>query len=320
MSIARNATELIGNTPMVYLNRIAKDLPATIAAKLEAYNPGGSVKDRISVSMIEAAEKEGQIGEKSIILEPTSGNTGIALAIVCAAKGYQCVLTMPESMSIERRSLLIALGAELILTPAAEGMKGAISKAEELQNKDKRYFIPQQFNNPANPAIHRKTTAEEIWADTGGSIDILVCGVGTGGTLSGVGEVIKARNPDLKIIAVEPEASAVLSGGNPAPHKIQGIGAGFVPEVLEVPLIDEIITVSDEDAMETSRKLMTQEGLLVGISSGAAGFAALEVASRKENEDKLVVCVLPDLAERYLSTALFDPNGDSGDGAILSHF
>ena len=306
MSIARNATELIGNTPMVYLNRIAKDLPATIAAKLEAYNPGGSVKDRISVSMIEAAEKEGQIGEKSIILEPTSGNTGIALAIVCAAKGYQCVLTMPESMSIERRSLLIALGAELILTPAAEGMKGAISKAEELQNKDKRYFIPQQFNNPANPAIHRKTTAEEIWADTGGSIDILVCGVGTGGTLSGVGEVIKARNPDLKIIAVEPEASAVLSGGNPAPHKIQGIGAGFVPEVLEVPLIDEIITVSDEDAMETSRKLMTQEGLLVGISSGAAGFAALEVASRKENKDKLVVCVLPDLAERYLSTTLFD--------------
>jgi len=306
MSIARNATELIGNTPMVYLNRLAEDLPAAIAAKLEAYNPGGSVKDRISVSMIEAAEKDGHISKDSIILEPTSGNTGIALAIVCAAKGYKCVLTMPESMSMERRSLLKALGAKIILTPAAKGMKGAVSKAEELQSEDERYFMPQQFNNQANPAIHRNTTAEEIWADTGGSIDILVCGVGTGGTLSGVGEVIKARKPDLKIIAVEPEASPVISGGNPAPHSIQGIGAGFVPEVLKVSLIDEIITVSDEDAMETSRKLMAQEGLLVGISSGAAGFAALEVASRKENKDKLVVCVLPDLAERYLSTTLFD--------------
>ena len=306
MSIARNATELIGNTPMVYLNRLAEDLPAAIAAKLEAYNPGGSVKDRISVSMIEAAEKDGHISKDSIILEPTSGNTGIALAIVCAAKGYKCVLTMPESMSMERRSLLKALGAKIVLTPAAKGMKGAVSKAEELQSEDERYFMPQQFNNPANPAIHRNTTAEEIWADTGGSIDILVCGVGTGGTLSGVGEVIKARKPDLKIIAVEPEASPVISGGNPAPHSIQGIGAGFVPEVLKVSLIDEIITVSDEDAMETSRKLMAQEGLLVGISSGAAGFAALEVASRKENKDKLVVCVLPDLAERYLSTTLFD--------------
>jgi len=307
MRIAQDATRLIGNTPMVYLKNIADNLPATIAAKLESYNPGGSVKDRISLNMIEVAEIEGKIKADSIILEPTSGNTGIALALVAAAKGYKCTLTMPESMSMERRSLLKVLGAELILTPAAEGMKGAISKAEELAKSDSRYFMPQQFNNSANPAIHRQTTAEEIWADTEGSIDILVLGVGTGGTLTGVGEVIKSRKPEVKIVAVEPESSAVLSGDIPGPHRIQGIGAGFVPQVLEVSLIDEIMAVSDNEAMETSRQLMKKEGLLVGISSGAAGCASLQVAARTENEGKTIVTVFPDLAERYMSTALFDP-------------
>ncbi len=306
MNIYKNVTELIGGTPMVYLNRVTKGCNARVAAKLESYNPGGSIKDRIGLSMIEAAEKEGLINEDSIILEPTSGNTGIGLAVVCSGKGYRCVLVMPETMSHERRSLLKALGADLILTPGAEGMKGAVRKAEEISATDKRYFIPQQFKNPANPEIHYRATAEEIWKDTDGAIDILVVGVGTGGTLTGVGRILKERKPDIKIIAVEPKASPVLSGGIPGPHKIQGIGAGFVPDVLDVTLIDEIYTVWDVDALKTSRRLIKEEGLMVGISSGAAAWASLHIASRKENADKLVVTVFPDLAERYISTALFE--------------
>ncbi len=305
MKIAGNISELIGNTPLVYLNRVMGSSRAKVAAKLEYFNPGGSVKDRIGLSMLEAAEREGLIKEDTIILEPTSGNTGIALAMVSASKGYRCVLTMPETMSLERRSLLKALGAEIILTPGAEGMKGAVRKAEELAGSDSRYYIPQQFANPANPDVHRRTTAEEIWNDTDGKVDILVAGVGTGGTVTGVAQVIKEKKPEFKAIVVEPEASPVLSGGMPGPHRIQGIGAGFVPDVLEVSLIDEIIKVSNEDAIDTSRRLAMEEGIMVGLSSGAACFAAIELAKREENTGKLIVVIFPDLAERYISTALF---------------
>lgn len=303
--IAEDVTKLIGRTPLVRLNRVTKGVNAEIVAKLEFFNPCSSVKDRIGVNMIEVAEDNGLINEESIILEPTSGNTGIALAFVCAAKGYQCTLTMPETFSLERRALLKAFGAEIILTPGAEGMKGAIRKAEELAAGDKRYFIPQQFQNPANPDIHRKTTAEEIWEDTDGRVDILVSGVGTGGTITGIAEVIKARKPGFKAVAVEPAKSPVLSGKQAGPHKIQGIGAGFVPEVLRVELIDEIIPVTDEDAGITTRKLIREEGLLAGISSGAATWAALQIARRPENQGKLIVVILPDTGERYLSTWLF---------------
>lgn len=303
--IANDVTELVGNTPLVKLNRITSGGEATIVAKLESFNPLSSVKDRIGVSMIEAAEKAGFIGDDTIILEPTSGNTGIALAFVCAAKGYRLTLTMPDTMSLERRSLVSALGAELILTPGTKGMKGAVNKAEELVKNDSRYFIPQQFENPANPEIHRKTTAEEIWADTEGGVDILVSGVGTGGTITGVSEVIKPRKPEFKAIAVEPADSPVLSGGRPGSHKIQGIGAGFVPDVLRTDLVDEIIKVTNEDARAITRRLAREEGLLAGISSGAAAWAALEVGRRKESKNKLIVVILPDTGERYLSTGLF---------------
>jgi cysteine synthase len=305
MRIANDVTELIGNTPMVRLNRIAAGLPAQVVAKLEYYNPAHSVKDRIGLSMIEAAEKAGAIHEDTIILEPTSGNTGIALAMVCAARGYRCALTMPETMSKERRALLRAYGAELILTPGSEGMTGAIRQAEELAASDPRYFIPQQFQNPANPEIHRRTTAEEIWNDTGGQADILVAGIGTGGTITGVGEVIKARKPDFRCVAVEPDASPVLSGGDKGPHPIQGIGAGFVPAVLNTEIYDEIVRVRSEDAFETARRMAREEGLLVGISAGAAGWAALQVAGRPENGGKLVIVIIPSFGERYLSTPLF---------------
>jgi cysteine synthase A len=298
-------TETIGNTPLVRLNRVTEDLGATVLAKLESFNPLSSVKDRIGVSMIDAAERAGLIKEDTIILEPTSGNTGIALAFVCAARGYKLILTMPETMTLERRNLLKALGAELILTPGAEGMPGAVKRAEELAAQDSRYLIPQQFKNPANPAIHRETTAREIWEDTDGQVDIVVAGVGTGGTVTGIAEVIKSHKPDFKAIAVEPVASPVLSGGEPGPHKIQGIGAGFVPDVLRLDLVDEIIQVAEEDAAKTARRLAREEGILVGISSGAAAFAALQVAGRPESAGKLIVVILPDTGERYLSTELF---------------
>ncbi len=304
--IATDITKLVGRTPLVRLNRLTDGLAAEVVAKLEFFNPCGSVKDRIGVNMIEAAEKKGLINQDSIILEPTSGNTGIALAFVCAAKGYKCVLTMPETFSVERRALLKAFGAEVVLTPAAEGMKGAIRKAEELAARNKQYYIPQQFKNPANPEIHRRTTAEEIWADTDGKVDILVAGIGTGGTITGVAEVIKARKPEFRAIAVEPVDSPVLSGRQPGPHKIQGIGAGFIPEILRVELIDEIITVADEDAGIIAMRLIREEGILAGISSGAATWAALEIAKRPENQGKLIVVVLPDTGERYLSTWLFE--------------
>jgi len=306
MKIAANVTELIGNTPLVRLNRITKGTKTEIIAKLESYNPAHSVKDRIGFAMIDAAERCGALTHGRIIVEPTSGNTGIALAMVAAAKGYKCILTMPETMSKERRMLLRAYGAELILTPGPDGMGGAIRKAEELAASDPdKYFLPQQFKNPANPEIHRKTTAEEIWRDTDGKVDILVAGIGTGGTITGVGEVIKSRRPSFRVVAVEPDASPVLSGGPKGPHKIQGIGAGFVPDVLNVKIFDEIIRVKDDDALETARRMAKEEGLLVGISAGAAVWAALQVAGRKENTGKLIVVILPDFGERYLSTELF---------------
>ncbi len=303
--IAEDITQLVGNTPLVRIRRLMGDAGATVVAKLEFYNPASSVKDRIALSMIEAAEREGLIKEDTIILEPTSGNTGIGLAFVCAAKGYRCVLVMPDTMSVERRILLRAFGAELILTPGSEGMKGAIRKAEELAASDPRYFIPQQFKNPANPEIHRRTTAEEIWRDTDGQVDILVAGVGTGGTITGVAEVIKQRKPSFQAIAVEPADSPVLSGGEPGPHKIQGIGAGFIPEVLNTEIIDEVIQVTNEDAFAMARRAAREEGILVGISSGAALHAAAQVARRPENAGKLIVVIIPSCGERYLSTALF---------------
>jgi cysteine synthase A len=305
MRIANDVTELIGNTPLVRIRNLTKGAAADVIAKLEFYNPAHSVKDRIGLSMIDAAERAGVIKANTVILEPTSGNTGIALAMVCAARGYRCVLTMPETMSKERRMLLRAYGAELVLTAGSEGMPGAIRKAEELAASDSRYFIPQQFQNPANPEIHRKTTAEEIWRDTDGRADFLVSGVGTGGTITGVGETIKARKPSFKCIAVEPDASPVLSGGNRGPHPIQGIGAGFVPDVLNTEICDEIIRVKNDDAFDTARRMAKEEGLLVGISSGAAMWAALQVARRPDNEGRLVVVVIPSFGERYLSTTLF---------------
>lgn len=305
MKIANNVIDLIGNTPLVRLNRFAHGAKTQIVAKLESYNPAHSVKDRIGAAMIDAAEKAGRIKPNTIILEPTSGNTGIALAMVCAARGYKCALTMPDTMSKERRMLLRAYGADLILTPGADGMAGAIRKAEEMAAADSHYFIPQQFTNPANPAIHRKTTAEEIWRDTDGKVDFLVAGIGTGGTITGVGEVIKPRKPSFKVVAVEPDGSPVLSGGQKGPHKIQGLGAGFIPDVLNVKIYDEIIRVTDKDAMDTARRLACEEGLLVGISSGAAAWAALQVAHRKGTAGKLIVVIIPDFGERYLSTPMF---------------
>ncbi|MBN1146451.1 MAG: cysteine synthase A [Anaerolineales bacterium] len=305
MNIADDITELIGNTPLVRLRRVTQGAVAQIAAKLEFFNPAHSVKDRIGAAMIEAAEQAGRIQAETIILEPTSGNTGIALAMVCAARGYKLALTMPDTMSRERRMLLRAYGAELILTPGSEGMPGAIRKAEELAASDSRYFIPQQFQNPANPEIHRRTTAEEIWRDTEGQVDIFVSGVGTGGTITGVGEILKARKPSVQVIAVEPDASPVLSGGQKGPHPIQGIGAGFVPEVLNTGIYDEVIRVQGEHAFDTARRLAQEEGLLVGISSGAAAWAALQVAHRPENKGKWIVVIIPSFGERYLSTPLY---------------
>ena len=306
MNIANNIIELIGNTPLVQLNTLTKDLPAKIAVKLEFFNPGNSVKDRIAAAMIEAAEKAGKINKQTIIVEPTSGNTGIGLAMVCAAKGYKLVITMPESMSQERKMLLRAYGAELILTPAAEGMGGAIAKAQELaaSNPDV-YFVPQQFENPANPEVHRQTTGEEIWRDTDGKVDIFVAGVGTGGTVTGVGETLKAKNPNIQIYAVEPEASAVLSGGQKGPHPIQGIGAGFIPKPLNTEIYDGVIQVPNDAAFKVAREMAQKEGILVGISSGAAVWSALQLAAKPENAGKLIVVVLPSYGERYLSTPLF---------------
>jgi len=304
--IYEDITKTIGNTPLVKLNRLTEGLGAMVVAKLESFNPLWSVKDRIGVAMIEAAEKEGKIERgKTTVIEPTSGNTGIALAFVCAARGYRLILTMPDTMSLERRALLKAFGAELVLTPGSEGMRGAVKRAEELVEKTPDSFMPQQFKNPANPEIHRKTTAEEIWRDTEGEIDILVSGVGTGGTITGVAEVIKKRKPSFRAVAVEPAGSPVLSGGKPGPHKIQGIGAGFIPDVLNRKIIDEVFKVTDDQAMETSRRLAREEGIFCGISSGAATYAALEVARRPENRGRLIVVILPDLGERYLSTPLF---------------
>jgi cysteine synthase len=305
MKFANDVTQLIGNTPLVRLQRVVEGSQATVLAKLEFYNPAHSVKDRIGVSMIDAAEKAGLLKPDTIIVEPTSGNTGIALAMVCAARGYKCTLIMPETMSKERRMLLRAYGAELILTPGPEGMAGAIRRAEEMVASDARYFMPQQFKNAANPEIHRKTTAEEIWRDTDGEVDLIVAGIGTGGTITGVGEVLKRRKDSLRLIAVEPAASPILSGGQKGPHPIQGIGAGFVPDVLNTRIYDEIIRVENEDAFRTARQMASQEGLLVGISSGAAVWAAVQVARRPENAGKLIVVIIPSFGERYLSTPLF---------------
>lgn len=305
MKIANNVTELVGHTPLVRLNKVSEGCGATIAVKLEFYNPAHSVKDRIAVAMVDAAQAQGKIGPDTVILEPTSGNTGIGLAMVCAARGIKCAFVMPETMSRERRLLLKAYGAELILTPGPEGMGGAIKKAQEMAAADSRYLVPQQFENPANPEVHRNTTAEEIWQDTDGKVDIFVAGVGTGGTITGVGEVLKSRKPGVQVIAVEPAASPVLSGGEKGPHPIQGIGAGFVPGILNTHVYDEVAKVSNDDAFAMARRLACEEGLLVGISSGAAVSAALEVARRPENKGKLIVVIVPSFGERYLSTALF---------------
>jgi cysteine synthase len=305
MRIANDVTELIGNTPLVRIRRMAQGAPADLLAKLEFYNPAHSVKDRIGLAMIEAAEAAGKISADTIIVEPTSGNTGIALAMVCAARGYRCRLVMPDTMSNERRMLLRAYGAELVLTPGSEGMLGAIRRAEDIVAQDPHCFMPQQFNNPANPEVHRRTTAEEIWRDTDGKVDILVAGIGTGGTITGVGEVIKARKPGFQVIAVEPEASPILSKGTKGPHPIQGIGAGFIPKVLNTEVYDEVVTVKNDDAFETARVAAREEGLLVGISSGAALWAALQVARRPENAGKMIVTIIPSFGERYLSTPLY---------------
>ncbi len=306
MRIAKDMTELVGRTPLVSINRLTEGLGARVVAKLEAFNPGGSVKDRIGVNMIRRAEEAGLIAPgETVIIEPTSGNTGIALAWVCAARGYELIVTMPETMSLERRNLLRAFGAEIVLTPGAEGMKGAIAKAQELQEANANYYQPQQFTSPANPEVHRLTTAEEIWEDTDGAVDILVAGVGTGGTITGIGEVIKARKPEFRVIAVEPEESPVLSGGAPGPHGIQGIGAGFIPEILDRSVIDEVIQVNTDESRTVARRLAREEGILAGVSSGAAMTAALRVAARPESEGKLLVVILPDTGERYLSTPLF---------------
>ncbi|MBI3989726.1 MAG: cysteine synthase A [candidate division NC10 bacterium] len=314
MKIFNDITETIGRTPLVRFNRVSEGFPATILAKLESFNPLHSVKDRIGVAMIQAAEEQGILTKETVIVEPTSGNTGIALAFVAAARGYHLILTMPETMSLERRTLLKAFGAELVLTPGSEGMKGAIKKAQEIVATTTHAWMPQQFMNPANPAIHRKTTAEEIWNDTEGQVDILVGGVGTGGTLTGVGQVIKKRKPSFRIVAVEPAESPVLSGGAPGPHKIQGIGAGFVPDVLDLSLVDEIVQVKSQEAIAMARRLAQEEGILAGISSGAAAHAALSLASRQALAGMLIVVVLPDTGERYLSTPLFQ---DPEDGAVL---
>lgn len=303
--IYEDITKTIGNTPLVRINRLTEGSGATVLAKLEFFNPLSSVKDRIGVAMIDAAEKDGCINKDTVIIEPTSGNTGIALAFVCAARGYRLILTMPDTMSKERRQLLQILGAELVLTEGSQGMKGAIAKSEELAREIKNSFIPQQFQNPANPEIHRKTTAEEVWNDTGGNVDFFVAGIGTGGTITGVGEVLKSRKPGVRIIGVEPKDSPILSGGKPGPHKIQGIGAGFVPDILSRSVMDEIIQVKNEDAGMTARRLAKEEGILCGISSGAAMWAALEVAGREEAKGKTIVVVIPDTGERYLSTWLF---------------
>ncbi|MCS3923659.1 cysteine synthase A [Methanosalsum natronophilum] len=305
--IYKDITWTIGNTPLVRLNRLTKGLNADVLVKLESFNPMGSVKDRIALAMIEAAERDGLIDNNTVIVEPTSGNTGIALAAICAARGYKLILVMPETMSVERRKLLKAYGAELVLTPGTKGMKGAISKAEQVVAEDEnKVYIPQQFRNPANPAIHRITTAEEIWRDTDGEVDILVAGVGTGGTITGTSHTLKKRKPSLRSIAVEPEESPVISGGKPGPHKIQGIGAGFIPEVLDIDIIDEVVKVNAGNAAETTRRLALEEGILVGISAGAATYAAVEIASREESKGKTIVVMLPDTGERYLSTETFE--------------
>ena len=306
MNIANNVTELVGHTPLVKISKLSRGCSAEILAKLESYNPGGSIKDRISLAMIETAEEAGLIRSDTIIIEPTSGNTGIGLAMICAVKGYRCILVMPETMSMERKKMLKALGSELILTPGQEGMSGAVKRATEIASSDRSYFMPLQFANEANPAVHRRTTAEEIWSATEGRIDLFVAGVGTGGTITGVLQVLKAKKPSLLGVAVEPQASPVLSGGKAGPHRIQGIGAGFVPEILKLDLVDEVICIPDDLALATTRQLIREEGLLVGISSGAACAAALQLAARAENSGKLIVTIFPDLAERYISTALFD--------------